>query len=186
MNHKWKTASLESLIQYNKWLLCSLVILSSLCLILGFAVLNKEEKWVLIPCNDIDNKMDITRNQLSPSYLRNWAIYVAKEVFTTSPIEVENQLAGIRRISSDTKELSKFFYQQLEFIKGSNATSVFFVKKVVSIDKGVRVTGTLSYWFGESEKKIALEKSYIISYQNAAKGLILLSNIEDDKEFFNK
>lgn len=181
MNHKWKTAALQDLIKYNKWLLLSLIMLSFLCLILAFAVIGKEEKWVIIPANDIDRKMEISNKQLYPSYLKNWAIHIAKEIFTTSPDEVVNQHAEIRKISTTTKELTKFFAEQLSFVQGNRTSSVFFAKNAVPVEGGVRVNGTLHYWFAGSNEKIALEKSYIISYKEAARGLILLSNIEEVK-----
>lgn len=181
MNHTWKTASLQSLVQYNKWLLISVACLSLLSLLLTIAIINKEERWVLIPCHDIDRKMEISNQGLYPSYLKNWAIYVAKEVFTTSPSEVLNQHSLIRKISaSNSAPLDKFFAEQLLFIQGNNASSVFFVKAAVPVKGAVRVSGTFHYWFGESLEKIALEKSYIISYKEAARGLVLLTNIEEE------
>ncbi len=182
MNHKWKTASLQTLIKYNQWLLVSLVFLSLLSLLLGIAMINKEERWILIPMTDIDRRMEVSNNQLYPSYLKNWAIHVAKEVFTTSPAEVVNQHAEIRKISITNKELSKFFAEQLQFVQGNNASSVFFIKGAVPDGGGIKVTGTLHYWFAGSLEKIALEKSYLISYKEVNKGLILLSNIEEYKE----
>ena len=47
------------------------------------------------------------------------------------------------------------------------------------------MTGTLHYWFTNSPEKIALEKSYLISYKEVGKGLILLSNIEEFKELID-
>lgn len=186
MNHQWKQASLQNLLKYNKWLLVCVVALSISSLLLGIASLNVEERWVILPANDPDRRMEISNKQLYPSYLKNWAIHIAKEVFTTSPEEVENQHAQIRRISSATTELSKFFKQQLAFVQSNNASSVFFIKKAYPLDGGVRVNGTLHYWFAGSSEKIALEKSYLIFYKQAARGLILLSNIEEDKEFFKE
>jgi hypothetical protein len=178
MNHRWKTASLQTLIQYNKWLLISLGCLSLLSLLLSIVILNKEERWVLVPCHDIDRKMEISNQGLYPSYLKNWGIYIAKEVFTTSPSEVVNQHALIRKISATSTPLDKFFTEQLHFVQGNNASSVFFVKSATPVKGGVKVIGTLHYWFAGSED--------IISYQEAARGLILLSNIEEDKDFSNK
>jgi len=184
MNHRWKQASLQNLLKYNKWLLVSVVALSISSLLLGVASLNKEDRWVILPANDTDNRMEISNKQLYPSYLNNWAIHIAKEMFTTSPAEVVNQHAQIQKISSATKELGKFFKEQLAFVQGNNASSVFFIKKTSPVNGGVRVNGTLHYWFAGSSEKIAMEKSYLIFYKQAARGLILLSNIEEDKEFF--
>ncbi len=179
MNHKWKTASLQEVVKYNKYLLMTTVFLSILCLLQSFALFGKEEKWVIVPSNDIDNKMEISNSRLYPSYLKPWARSIAREMFTTSPDEIVEQHAQIRKISSSNNELNKFFAKQMSFIKGSNASSAFYTKSTKMADGGVIVTGTLHYWFAGSNEKIALEKSYLISYKEAAKGLILLKNITE-------
>jgi hypothetical protein len=107
-------------------------------------------------------------------------------VFTTSPDEVVDQHMEIRKISSSNNELSKFFAKQLAFVQGNNASSVFYAKEAKLVSGGVLVTGTLHYWFAGSPQKIALEKSYLISYREAAKGLILLKNIEEQNIENNK
>ncbi len=179
MNHKWKNAALQDLIKYNRYLLLILVILSFLCLILGIGLLNKEDKWIVFPSNNINNKMEISSTKLYASYLKPWAIDIAKEVFTTSPDEVEEQHARIMTISSSNKKLDSFFAKQLAFVKGNNASSVFYPKEIKLAESGVIVNGTLHYWFAGSNKKISLAKSYLISYKTATKGSILLKNIEE-------
>lgn len=181
MNHQWKLASLQEVVRYNRLLLVALVIISFLGLLLTFALLGKEEKWVIIPANDTNTRLEISNTKLYPSYLSNWASYVAREVLTTSPEEIEKQHAQIRIISASSKELDNFFAKQLEFVKGSNVSSVFFVKGAKLVDGGVMVNGTLHYWFAGSDQKISLEKRYLISYQESGKGLVLLSNIEEYK-----
>ncbi|MDG1437085.1 MAG: TraE/TraK family type IV conjugative transfer system protein [Rickettsiaceae bacterium] len=179
MNHQWKTSSLQEVVKYNKYLLLSVVVLSVLSLILALSLVDKEEKWVLIPSDNIENKMEVSNTKLYPSYLKPWARSIARAMFTTSPEEVEEQHAEIRKISSSNKELLKFFAEQLAFIKSNNASSVFYVKEAKLAKDGVIIKGTLHYWFAGSEKKVALEKSYLISYRETSRGLILLNNIED-------
>ena len=179
MNHKWKTASLQDLVRYNRYLLLSVVILSGVCLMLSIATLAKEDKWVIFPSNDIKNSMEISSTKLYPSYLKEWARDIAGEIFTTSPDEVVAQHARIRAISSSNKQLDNFFAKQLAFVQGNNATSVFFTKKLQTAENGVIVTGTLHYWFTEVGEKISLEKSYLISYAVGNHGLVFLKNIEE-------
>ncbi|MDC0864376.1 TraE/TraK family type IV conjugative transfer system protein [Rickettsiaceae bacterium] len=180
MNHKWKTSSLSEVMRYNKWLLAAVVLLSLLCLMLGYACTSREEKRILIPCNDTDRRMEVSNQKLYPSYLQNWASYIARELFTTSPEDVEAQHAGIRKISDGSSELTKFFSNQLSFIQGNRASSVFFIKDANSIPGGARVNGTLHYWFGDSGEKISLEKSYLIFYKEGIRGLVLLTKIEEE------
>lgn len=179
MNHKWKIESLKDVVKYNGYLLTAVVLLSVVCLLLSFALIDKEEKWVAIPMNDIDNKMEVSNTKLYPSYLKSWAVYIAKELFTTSPEEIEKQHAEIQKISASSKELKSFFTKQLAFVQGNRASSVFYVKSTKLVQGGVLVTGTFNYWFAGSEHKVALEKSYLLSYRQAARGLILLDNVEE-------
>lgn len=179
MKHQWKTASLSEVIKHNKLLLVAVVALSVTCVILALASFAREDRWVIIPANDISKRIEVSNKVLYPSYLKEWAKYIAKEVFTTSPSEVENQQAEIRKISSSTKELKSFFNNQLSFVHGNGASSVFFVKSTKPADGSVLVQGTLHYWFAGSDQKIAAEKIYKISYQETVRGLILLTNIEE-------
>lgn len=179
MNYQWKNQSLQEVIKYNKHLLVSVVALSILSLVLSFALVNKEDKWVLIPTNDISNRIEISNTKLYPSYLKSWAKNVARDVFTTSPEEVIEQHTQIRKISSSNKQLSNFFNKQLDFVQGNNASSVFFVKEAKLGNNAVLVNGTLHYWFAGSNQKITLEKHYLVSYRQAERGLILLTNIEE-------
>lgn len=181
MIHAWKTSSVGEVIKYNKALLLICGILSVVCLLLAFSNSSQEEKWVIIPSNDINNKYEISNRALYPSYLKEWGGYIARELFTISPRDVENKHAEIRKLSLPNKELSAFFAKELEFVVQNRSSSVFFVKKVIPTEGAVLVTGTLHYWFAGSSKKIAVEKSYKISYQQMARGLVLLSNVEEYK-----
>jgi hypothetical protein len=185
MDHKWKTQSLSDVLKYNQYLLLSVVILSVLSLLLAFACVNKEEKWVIFP-GDGSEGMEVSNKKLYPSYLKPWASYIAREMFTTSPNDVVEQHAQIRKIGSSNKELSVFFAEQLAFVQNSNASSVFFIKNAELTDGGVIINGTLNYWFAGSDKKITLEKSYLIEYKQGIRGVVLLNNIKElhqsDKE----
>lgn len=180
MNHKWKMQALSDVIKYNKYLLVALVCLSVVTLCLSYALIGKEERFVVIPINDISQRIEVSNTRLYPSYLKPWASYIAREIFTTSPESVIEQHAQIRKVSDSNKKLEKFFAKQLKFVQGSDASSVFYVKKLTMVSGGVVVTGTLHYWFGtKTNEKIALEKSYLIEYREEARGLILLENIEE-------
>ena len=52
-----------------------------------------------------------------------------KGLFTTSPEEVERQIADMQVVSSSTEQLDKIFQEHLQFVKGSNVSSVFLLKK---------------------------------------------------------
>jgi hypothetical protein len=180
MNHKWKLQGLSDVIKYNKYLLVALLCSSVVTLCLSYALIGKEERFVVIPMNDTSQRIEVSNTRLYPSYLKPWASYIAKEIFTTSPESVIEQHAQIRKVSDSNKKLEKFFAKQLKFVQGSDASSVFYVKNMKMVSGGVVVRGTLHYWFGgNASEKLALEKSYLISYREEARGLILLENIEE-------
>lgn len=183
MRHFWKKQSLEEVVRYNKGLLMIVLVLSALSLVLAISLTQKEEKWILVPALDIDRKFEVTNKNFHESYLKEWARSVVREMFTTSPHEIDSHVADIRRYSSSNKDLDNFFQSQMSFIKGSNVSSVFYFKSAVPVgNTQVEVTGTFHYWFADSQEKIAEEKSYLISYKRTARGLILLTNIEEMKK----
>ncbi|HJD59280.1 MAG TPA: type IV conjugative transfer system protein TraE [Rickettsia endosymbiont of Omalisus fontisbellaquei] len=181
MEHLFKQSSLQEIVRYNKYLLITSALLALALLISTISLVTKEEKWVLVPALEPDRRMIISSKTYNETYLREWAIFVMKELFTTSPEEVEKQVADMKVISRNSPSLEKFFEEHLKFVKGSNVSSVFFPKKVKIIKEGVIVEGTFRYWFGAS-KDFASEKSYILEFKRGKNGLLLLTNVEEQKQ----
>ncbi|MCC8371775.1 MAG: type IV conjugative transfer system protein TraE [Rickettsia endosymbiont of Pseudomimeciton antennatum] len=181
MNHLFKQTAVQELVKYNKCLLLVTTLLAIISLLTTIAAISKEEKWLLIPAIEPDRKMIISSQNYHETYLKEWAIFVMKGLFTTSPEEVERQIADVKVISSATSELEKFFEEHLQFVKGSNVSSVFFPKKTEIVGEGVLIQGTFRYWFGEN-KHIAVEKSYLLTYKRAANHLLLLTGVKEQIE----
>ena len=179
MDHFFKSTSIAKLVQYNKLLLASLLLSLAAIVILALMLTNKEERWLLIPAIDVDRKMNITNKYYHSNYLCEWARFVAKEIFTTSPDEFDKQIASIRRISSNNKDLQSFFDKQSLFVKGSRISSVFYFKEAEKVPSGIIVYGTIHYWFGNSNINVAQEKCYLISYKVTNNGLLLLTNVKE-------
>ncbi|WP_325100680.1 MULTISPECIES: TraE/TraK family type IV conjugative transfer system protein [spotted fever group] len=158
------------------------VILAISTLISLIAVISKEERWVLVPALEPDRKMSISSQGYHQTYLSEWAIFVMRNLFTTSPMEVERQVADLRVVSSAMTELEQFFKEHIKYVQGSQISSVFFPKKIEIVDQGIRVTGTFRYWFGEDQKDVALEKSYLLQYKLGRRNLLLLTNVSEEKE----
>ncbi|WP_081257802.1 TraE/TraK family type IV conjugative transfer system protein, partial [Orientia tsutsugamushi] len=93
--------------------------------------------------------------------------------------EVERQIADMKVASSNTESLNKFFHDHLQFVKGSNVSSVFFPKKVEVINDGVLISGTLRYWFSDS-KHIAVDKTYLLTYKRTPNYLLLLTGVKEN------
>lgn len=182
MKHSIKTTSIQELVRYNKYLLITCVILSMSTLISLISVISKEERWVLVPALEPDRKLSISSQGYHETYLSEWAIFVMKNLFTTSPMEVERQVADLKVVSSATTELEQFFKDHIRYVQGSQISSVFFPKKIEVVERGVRVSGTFRYWFGEDQKDVALEKSYLLSYKQGRRDLLLLTNVTEEKE----
>ncbi|EER22304.1 conjugative transfer protein TraE [Rickettsia endosymbiont of Ixodes scapularis] len=157
------------------------VLLAITSLLATIKAVNKEEKWLLIPAIAPDRRMIVSSKNYHETYLKEWAIFVMKELFTTSPEEVERQIADMQVVSSATPELERFFKEHLQFVKGSNVSAVFFPKKTEIVDAGVLIQGTFRYWFGEN-KHVAVEKSYLLTYKRGANHLLLLTGIKEQVE----
>ncbi|KJV53530.1 putative conjugative transfer protein TraE [Orientia tsutsugamushi str. Kato PP] len=56
-----------------------------------------------------DRKMTISSKNYHETYLKEWAIYVMKLLFATSPNEVERQIADMKVVFSNTESLKIFF-----------------------------------------------------------------------------
>ena len=178
MDYLFRKATIREFVKYNKGLLLITMLLALSNIITIVTLVNKEERWLLIPAIEPDRRMIISSRNYNETYLKEWAIFVAKGLFTTSPEEVERQVADMKVVSSNTKQLDEFFAQHLEFVKGSNVSSVFFPKMVEVVKDGVLISGTLRYWFANG-KDVALDKQYLLTYKRAANYLLLLSGIQD-------
>ncbi|KJV97092.1 putative conjugative transfer protein TraE [Orientia tsutsugamushi str. UT76] len=60
------------------------------------ATITKEEKWLLIPAMEPDRKMTVSSKNYHKTYLKEWAIFMMKGLLTTSPNEVERQIADMK------------------------------------------------------------------------------------------
>ena len=179
MNHLFKQSSIQELVKYNKGLLLISILLAATGLLGMVKVITKEEKWLLIPAIEPDRRMIVSSKNYHETYLKEWAIFVMKELFTTSPEEVERQIADMKVVSSNTEQLEKFFQEHLQFVKGSNVSSMFFPKQAKIVKDGVLISGTFRYWFGEN-KHIATDKTYLVSYKRGSNHLLLLTGVKEE------
>lgn len=182
MNDKWKRASMQELIKYNRYLLISLVCLSVMSVMLCVKAFSQEQRYVLIPMSNIEKHMEVSDKKLYPSYLAEWAKDISTMLFTTTPDLVARQMADVRKVSASNIELEKFLEGQQQFVQGSTVSCVFYPKKTEPVDGGVVVHGTFHYWFGNKAEKVSMEKKYLLSYEDSGRGLILLSGVEEIKK----
>lgn len=181
MINLFKEQSIRDVMRYNRQLMviCIICALSTLlCLIYAFS---REERWILIPAIDTDRRMSMTSKIFHESYLKEWATTVMRELFYTCPELVDEQIALVKTFSAKTLELDKFFKAHKEFIEGSRVSCSFFPKEIKTVGQMVAIKGTFHYWFGSSDKYIADEKTYLLSYKRAHKGILLLTSIEEQK-----
>ncbi|XVN43636.1 MAG: TraE/TraK family type IV conjugative transfer system protein [Candidatus Rickettsia vulgarisii] len=167
--------------KYNKRLLLITLLLTITSLLGIIKTVTKEEKWLLIPAIEPDRRMMVSSKTYHETYLKEWAVFVMKGLFTTSPEEVERQIADIKVVSSNTEQLEKFFKEHLQFVKGSNVCSVFFPKRTKITEDGVLISGTFRYWFSEN-RHIATDKTYLLTYKRGANHLLLLTGVKEDEE----
>nr|WP_284524801.1 TraE/TraK family type IV conjugative transfer system protein [Orientia tsutsugamushi] len=85
---------------------------------------------MLIPAMEPDRKMMVSSKNYHETYLKEWAIYVTKLLFTTSPNEVERQIADMKVASSNTESLNKFFMIICNLLKAQMYLQSFFQKRL--------------------------------------------------------
>ncbi|SPR08377.1 TraE/TraK family type IV conjugative transfer system protein [Orientia tsutsugamushi] len=135
MNHLFKQNAIQELVKYNKCLLSVTILLAAANIIAIMAAITKEEKWLLIPAMEPDRKMTVSSKNYHETYLKEWAIYVTKLLFTTSPNEVERQIADMKVVFSNTESLKIFFRIICNLLKAQMCLQSFFLKKVEVINE---------------------------------------------------
>ncbi|SPR15695.1 conjugative transfer protein [Orientia tsutsugamushi] len=126
MNHLFKQNAIQELVKYNKCLLSVTILLAAANIIAIMAAITKEEKWLLIPAMEPDRKMMVSSKNYHETYLKEWAIYVMKFLFTTSPNEVERQTADMKVAFSNTESLKIFFRIICNLLKAQMYLQSFF------------------------------------------------------------
>ncbi|KJV50600.1 traE family protein [Orientia tsutsugamushi str. Karp] len=130
MNHLFKQNAIQELVKYNKCLLSVTILLAAANIIAIMAAITKEEKWLLIPAMEPDRKMMVSSKNYHETYLKEWAIYVMKFLFTTSPNEVERQTADMKVAFSNTESLKIFFRIICNLLKAQMYLQSFFQKRL--------------------------------------------------------
>lgn len=179
MNHLFKEQSLKTLIKYNQRLLLVCIVLSVSLLILIVNVVNRQEKWVLIPATDVEKRLTVLSKGYSETYLKEWAIYVMQTLMTTSCDTVDRQIEDLKVVSSSSQDLDDFFKKHLQFVKGSNIQSVFFPKSVIVEQSNIKVSGLFRYWLGSSDQSVSQEKTYLLTYKRGPKDILLLKTVKE-------
>lgn len=179
MKHLFKEQSLKTLVKYNQGLLLICIFLSISLLVLSINIFYRQEKWVLIPATNPDNRLTVLSKGYSETYLKEWAIYVMQTLMTTSADLVDRQVEDLKVVSSSSKDLDEFFKKHIQFVKGSNVQSVFFPKSVSFEEPDIKVSGLFRYWLGSSDKAISQEKTYILTYKRGPKDILLLKTVKE-------
>ncbi len=108
MDHLFKQSSNQQLVKYNQRLLLITLLLAVTSLLGMIKTVSTEEKWLLIPAMEPDRRMIVSSKSYHETYLKEWAVFVMKELFTTSPEGVERQIADMKVVTSNTEQLDKF------------------------------------------------------------------------------
>ncbi|MBF8246682.1 MAG: hypothetical protein ISN64_01650 [Rickettsia sp.] len=181
MNNNFKNASLKITFLQNKIFLGVIIFLSVACFFLVLKLFFKEKTFILVPATNVEKQLKLSNKIFYQSYLSEWTKSVMHEIFTTSVSEIDNQIANIRAISDiKSEDLEKFLKTQIDFVKGNRVSSVFFLKSSKALENNtVKVWGTIHYWFGDSDIKIAKQKTFILKYKKIRGSLIILTSIKE-------
>lgn len=180
----YKTTLQKTLSQKNSALwICAGLTLSNLVLVLK--VVSIEERWVLIPQNNIDNKIPLTSSQYSDVYFIEWASNIVNTLLCVNPESYEWKVKQILAITTEKHgTLKEQLLQEGVKIEKEQISTVFYPKnfQVNQRDRTLEVTGQHITYFGKKSTPVEMQKTFRLAWIISANGLILLKDFKELKD----
>ena len=180
---KHTTGNTKSLKQRNYAYMLSLGLLLS-NIVLSVIIINHDEKWVLMPQFDVEQKYTIHGNQYDQYYLEQWAGALVEDFLTVNPANVDAAMQRFLRIASTHNgQVKPNIEAQAKEIKEHQLTTAFYSKEFkVDRDKQVvEVTGSFLTWFGRKKPPIEQTKTFLVGWRSGPKGFLLVHQFEERK-----
>jgi len=162
------------------YLVTGFLILSNLGLI--YHLVTREERFILIPMYDINHRAEVTNYGFSEKYLVDWADSIIHMLFTANPESVDKRVKDVMVLATGSfKSLEKDLNSWSDKIKKDNLSTVFYPHSfnVFSKKSEVLVKGKLLSYFGTDRQPVVEEKQYLLTYEQAGRGIILLKRLEE-------
>jgi type IV conjugative transfer system protein TraE len=153
-------------------------------IVLSLMLFNHEERWVLVPQFEVEQKYTIHGNQYDQHYLEHWAGALVRDFLTVNPASVDEAMQRFLRITSiHYGQVKPNIEAQAKEIKEHHLTTAFYPKeyKVDSDKKVVEVTGSFLTWFGREKLPIEQTKTFLVGWRSGPKGILLVHQFEERK-----
>lgn len=165
------------------YMLSFLLIFSNLGL--TYYLMNREEKYILVPMYDINHRAEISNYEFSESYLVDWADSLIHMLFTANPESVDKRIKDVMILSTGSfGALKKDMDAWSEKIKKDRISTAFYPKSfdVFKQKNEVVVCGRLLSYYGTDRQPVVEEKQYLLTYEQAGRGVILLKSLKEIKK----
>lgn len=185
MNHLIRQANLEKTIKHRNiaYGITGILIVSNL--LLSIKSFNHDEKWVLIPQFDIEDRLTIQGEKHSDEYLHYWAGGLTQSLLTANPSTIDRVIHKFLEISSSQYGQVKPNVEAYgKDIKENHISTAFYAKefKIDRTNKEIEVIGTFMTWFGREKPPVIETKTFAIGWVHGPKGVLLVSKFEERKD----
>lgn len=153
-------------------------------IILSIKLATNDERWVLIPQFEIEQRYSVHGNQYSSLYLEHWAGALSQDFLSVNPANVDAAAQRFLKIASTHYgQIKPNIDAHVKEIKENNLTTSFYPKefKVDNSSKIVEVTGSFLTWFGREKAPVEQTKTFLIGWKEGPKGVLLVSQFEERK-----
>lgn len=139
---------------------CGLLLIALFLLIVRVSFMN--EKIIIIP-EGLKQEVSILGNDVSPSFVEEWASYYTFLLLSASPKTFSYQRAQILRciVPSSFGALSQKLLEQEEQMKRQNLSTVFYPSHFEIQGMTVGITGTLETYVGD-KRMDSSQKKYVM------------------------
>ncbi len=165
----------------SAWACLGLVAVNCLLVI---KVFGSEERWVLIPQYDVDHRVEISSQKYSDDYFIDWANGVVGTILCVNPDSVDWKNQQILKITVQSYgTLKEKLKEDALRIKKDHISTVFYPKKF-TVHRGrqtVDVIGEQITYFGKDSSPVTSEKTYQLTWDVRAHGIILLKDFNEIK-----
>lgn len=148
-------------------------------------VSNSEEKWVLIPQNEITHHIPVTSSKFSDQYFIDWASHIVQTILCVNPDSVDWKTHQILEISVTKYGVLKDKLQKDALrMKKDHISTVFYPKHftVNQADQSVEVKGQHIAYFGKDSDPVMTEKTFHLKWAIREHGLVFLQEFEEIKD----
>lgn len=181
MKLAFRTKTLEGL-QVQKHIFAVVILMLTLSnIFLVVSLVNKTDRWILIPQYNTSHRVVVTSDGYSDDYLIDWADSSLRNLLTVNPNTVNRQNRLFSEFSNDTRAVNVFLKAHKTFIQDNDASSAFYPKTfdVDSKNKKISVTGDFQYRFGNKKDLIEMTKKFEVQYHMGPQGLLLVQGVKE-------